>query len=138
LGLVIQFQRRAIEKVFARTHITITKETEFRLNGHGLTFLGTSTGVGTCSDIHGINIAVLGQGSGIRPAHPLTSPIDCLGLVLLRNLLPEEYEDQKKSGWYVGQSMLMIEGLKIKEERSPNNSINLKLSGRKSSYVHLV
>ena len=138
MGLVIQFQRRAIEKVFAITHVTITKENEFRLNGHRLNLLGISTGVGTCSDIWGVDIAVFEQNSQTEPLHPLVFPIHCQGLVLLRNLLPGEYKDQKKSEWYVGQSLLMVEGLEVKDKRSLDNLVNLKLSGRKSSYVHLV
>jgi len=138
LGLIIQRQRRAVEEVFTTDNVTITKETEFYLNDRKLTMLGTSIGVGTCSDIKEVNIAVLGQNPETGPTHPLSSPIHCLGLVLLRNLLPEEYEDQKKSGWYVGQPLLMIEGLEIKEKRSQSNLINLRLSGRKSSYVNLV
>jgi hypothetical protein len=138
LGLVIQFQRRAIEGAFTKTPITIAKETEFRLNGRRLNLLGVSPGFGTCSDIWGVDIAVLGQNSETEPVHPSAFPIRCQGLILLRNLLPDEYEDQKKSKWYVGQPLLMVEGLEIKEEGSQSNLINLRLNGRKSSYVHLV
>lgn len=76
MGLVLHTQRRAVE-VFAHKKLAkqpwpadavFEEKSYFSLTpmhgaavGTHLTFLGVSRGVGTCSDIHAVNVAVFGE-----------------------------------------------------------------------------
>ncbi|OGY64788.1 MAG: hypothetical protein A3I24_04555 [Candidatus Harrisonbacteria bacterium RIFCSPLOWO2_02_FULL_41_13b] len=72
MAFIRQYQRRAIEEFSPfqnRQSFTVFPyRIRFRLvNGRPLYFLGFSEGIGTCSDIHGMNVAVF---SLQRPEKP--------------------------------------------------------------------
>ncbi len=68
MGLVIQFQRRAIEKLRAqnreksplRLMSKFGSDIRFTVDGKPARCLGISEGIGTCSDIGGMDVAVFG------------------------------------------------------------------------------
>jgi len=65
LGLIRNYQRRALEKVINIKEpdepITIGPELSFYLGEETeIFFTGISKGIGTCADLHGIDIAVFG------------------------------------------------------------------------------
>lgn len=100
MGLVIQFQRRAIESL--RRHVekapipsdlALGMARFIREDGSPFFALGVSQGYGTCAAIHGMNVLVLGK---TRPKStpwlPSEQPINqCAYAVLLRDLTKGEY-----------------------------------------------
>ena len=103
-----------------------------------VSLLGISAGVGTCSDLHGIYIAVLGKYSPQSNLEDLTFPIHCSGLTLVRELTPEELAIEQKSRWFNNQPLLLIAGLLPQEPHNPSSKrVDLVLNGKKISYVVL-
>ena len=138
MGLVLQRQRRAVESAFSNMHFVIHKETKFYLYSKRVSLLGISVGVGTCSDLHGIYIAVLGEFSPKNHSEDIKFPIHCSGLTLLRELTPEELVIEKGSRWFNDQPLLLIEGLLPRETYDPSSKrVDLVLNGKKISYVVL-
>jgi len=138
VGFILNPGRRAVEHVFTRVPIDITPETQFYLEGKKLNLLSISNGVGTCADLHGINMAVLSFLSPSPDEKPYFKfPISCQGSVLLRRLTDEELEEEKKSKLYTGQSLLVVEGLRPIEPPSLTPMVDLELNGRKTSFVNI-
>ena len=115
-------QRRALESLLEedpRNAISVDENTisvdmgMFYLDGTQIFLLGVSQGIGTCSDFHGINIAVFSKEVRVRPVS-LQGPVHelCAGLALLRGPTDEEKAAQK----YPDQACLVVEKLKILEE----------------------
>jgi hypothetical protein len=100
MGLVIQFQRRAIETL--RPHVreapipsdlALGAAQFTRNDGFPLFALGVSNGYGTCAGIHGMDVLVLGADRPeSTPWLPLSQPASqCAYAVLLRDLTTGEY-----------------------------------------------
>jgi len=103
MSSIRQYQRRALEALKPKEiqSIYLLNTDEFYLNDEKIFLVGISRGVGTCSDLHNINIAVF---SRIKPENnqtPLrpTLEILCAWSALLRDLteteLQEELNDKK-------------------------------------------
>ena len=104
MGLILQLQRRAIESLCADRNAGelryVQSNTSFSLLDQQnpsdprrpIRAFGVSRGVGTCSDIHGMDVLVFGDGTpddGI-PMIPLSDIQKCCYAVLLRKPTPEE------------------------------------------------
>ena len=69
MGLVLQMQRRALESAIGGSYIPIANSRRYWIENHEIFFWGTSKGYGTCSDIHGLDIAVFGFKEKEVPIH---------------------------------------------------------------------
>ena len=135
MGLVLQTQRRANENAYTEMELVIEYGDKFILIDKELHLLGISEGIGTCSDKHGVNIAVFSDNFPFDPNyHRLPSfPIDCRGAVLIRK--PTREETEKLST--LNSSLAMVEGLIIKSVDQTKRIIYVKLNGITINYVPL-
>ncbi len=94
MSRILQQQRRAIESLKRKGEpIPPNLESAQLLleDGTKLSVLGISTGVGTCADIHGVDVLVLGMAPPIDGPRIIRSTLEnCQYVVLLRCLSPEE------------------------------------------------
>ena len=67
MGLVLQMQRRALESAIGASYIPIASDKKYRIGNDEIFFWGVSQGYGTCSDIHGLDIAVFGFEESTTP-----------------------------------------------------------------------
>lgn len=142
MACVIQMQRRSIEELrpvngarlvngfLARTLRSVTRNTpvQFALDeNYPLYFLGVSEGIGTCSDIGGLNVNVLSP----RP------PGKHLGATELQKVIRSEYTVLRSEGKGVERKLELLEpvGINISTDRLV---VILKKTGKTSSYVQLV
>lgn len=111
MACIIQTQRRALENVLDNSPLKIEKEQYYDLNGEELTLLGVSVGVGTCSDMHGVDIAVFSKEVPFDPDmhHLPLLPKECSGAVLVRKPFSGETDPELPLGH--GQKALVAEGL---------------------------
>jgi hypothetical protein len=125
---ILQFQRRALEKFVdqdSASTIVVGQGERCTLDGKDIFLLGVSIGIGTSSDLQGINIAVFStQGPGTKV--PLTM---CSAAAILRVPLKGECPDD-------GVARMMIEELRIRRVK-PGYS-EFERTGRKESYVNLI
>ena len=97
MGAIIQRQRRAIEHFYhqgIRNQIRIENPLDnFKLNDGSILYLGgVSQGIGTCSDIKGMNIPVFWQGEIRIPTEKELEVLkNCHYVVLLRKTLPTDH-----------------------------------------------
>lgn len=103
MGLTIQFQRRAIEsharEPEAISPPDITNITQIEApDGTKFYYAGVSRGIGTCSDIHDMDVLVL-TSNLIEPSRKVGN-LSCAYTVLVRTLTPEEAyaDDLARSG----------------------------------------
>ncbi len=65
MGSVRNYQRRALEALQPRAShsfwVSFSNEDIYYLDDKRIYFLDVSKGIGTCSDLHGVNIAVFGR-----------------------------------------------------------------------------
>ena len=136
MSFILQNQRRAIEKVFTRTNFTIWQTSWFSLNGRPVNLLGISTGIGTCSDIHGVNIAVLSwEAFNPKVNHPINFPANCSGAILIRNENKKELKERAESLFYINRVILVVEGLEVLIKTRPPQEIYVTLNNSKTSYI---
>lgn len=123
MGLVLQCQRRAIEGVITQKerppHPLMNDSLflpAFLDDGRKLFILGISVGTGTCSDIHGVNVLVMGTG---RSQNPIRLPrgatiASCAYAVLLR---PSTEEEKKTAdNEFMTMAVELLDQL-VKDER---------------------
>lgn len=131
-----QDQRNALESVFegkpalkeaihTAENFTLCEEA-----GHcDLVFLGTSQGFGTCSRIHGVNVAVFAklpcEAGRNEEFHP------CSHAFLIREAGPEEKDEYQRMH---NMSVYVVERLVIGE--SEGRAVRFMPTGEKKSYVH--
>ncbi len=143
-----QYQRRAIESLLQslllseQFKIRWPKDIDqdkcrFFYHNQEVYFLGISTGVGTCSDIHDLNVAVFGNfGEKPEPRCPARQGLsDCDFAVLVRKPTlndPEEWNNPKFP-------QLVIELLFVPEWSSKNTNFKKLVSynNMKTIYSHL-
>ncbi len=110
MGLYIQFQRRAIESFAGEPEVTgppdiIDLERIRNIDGNSLYYAGVSEGLGTCSDILGMNVLVLK--SKPTGASREVGELACAYAVLLREPTPTESASDHLAR--VGISRLCVE-----------------------------
>ncbi len=93
MGLVIQFQRRAIESHVREPEAVIPPNLTgaTRIGGPDGTsfyYAGVSQGIGTCSDIHDMDVLVLSNNPTAQSRE--VGGLSCAYTVLVRRLTPEE------------------------------------------------
>ncbi|OGY63106.1 MAG: hypothetical protein A2745_01665 [Candidatus Harrisonbacteria bacterium RIFCSPHIGHO2_01_FULL_44_13] len=109
MAFLIQFQRRAIESLKSHLfrprhaiedihHLRSVISGNFTCDGVSLDILGVSKGVGTCSDIHGMDVLVLGWSKSHRCRAANEISLEkikrCAYAVLLRQATEEEAKSQ--------------------------------------------
>ncbi|MDO8558481.1 MAG: hypothetical protein Q7S09_04840 [bacterium] len=135
MGLILQFQRRAIEAVFEDCSLKISEGQRRYLDGEELSLLGVSVGVGTCSDLHDVDIAVFGKKAAfdLRANHPVSLPKECRGAVLLRSRLEGEVDPECPVG--PGQYAFVVEGLRITPRQG--RAVHFTRNFKKRTYIVL-
>lgn len=132
MGFIVQMQRRAIEQLKEEGPPLVfsTGEVRFLLeNGRELHFLGRSKGVGTCSDIHGMDVLVVSEvhGNGRKP--PVSS-WSVAYAVLLRDPTAEEIRQNHN----LDETCLeAVELLQLVAQNGSN--FTFRKTGRSSCYV---
>jgi|SRR3989338_2697198 len=86
-GFMLRTERRAVESVFQKNLISLKPGQKYFLENNGLFFIGVSLGIGTCSDLLGINIALFQE---VDNQLTTISLITCAETVLVRNLRENE------------------------------------------------
>ena len=148
MGSIRQFQRRAIESL--RSHMVEPRhpiESVYSLrpvisanflmldNKQPLKVLGISDGVGTCSDIHGMNVLVLSadQRSRLQREISLAEIENCAYAVFLR---PATQKEAKKEGFNPVYSFFCVELLRITDIAI--GYTNMEPTGSRAYYVATV
>lgn len=86
ISFTAERERRAIEIVLDQQPLTLGVRQKYYLDDQELQLLGISEGKGTCSDKHGINVAVFGRSSEpFLNNFRLVVPRHCHGAILVRN-----------------------------------------------------
>jgi len=141
MGRIRNFQRRAIESL-VKWEETINADVDWDgvklLSGERLYVLGISDGVGTCSDVHGLYVLVL----GLKPpkdGKPYILPgekiEDCSYAVLLRELTEEEWKEEREARKVDNISLAcveLLEQLQIGRKQAVFDG-----TGKKECYVAL-
>ncbi|MBI4127593.1 MAG: hypothetical protein HY459_00830 [Parcubacteria group bacterium] len=141
MSFILQMQRRAIESLRDHAHEfpRIDPRAELILNdGTPLEILGISQGVGTCSEIHGMNVLVVGTEPlhAARAAAMSRTLLDCAYTVLLRGPTVQEVEEERNRHlWGDGHAFACVELLRSITRK--NHRIILTRTGRKRLYVAL-
>lgn len=96
MASVRQWQRLAIERLRSEAQeLNLGQLPELFLGNDRLFPLGVSNGVGTCSQVHGMNVLVV----GLTPPHPGVEPVcdatGCAYAVLLRWATEEEKRESE-------------------------------------------
>lgn len=127
------FQRRALEALTIGrlpTKITVGGNRIYYLEDRELYLLGISEGVGTCSDLHGLNIAVFSHKGGKDGISP--KPCDYAGLV--RKLTTEETNEDYYARRNI--SRLVVDGLEVVEDTA--EFTRFANTGRKERYTSTI
>lgn len=82
MGFILRTERRAVESVFQQNFISLRSGQRYFLENREIFFVGVSLGIGTCSDLRGINIAIFQEIDSRSTIIPL---VTCAGTVLVRN-----------------------------------------------------
>ncbi|MDP3792779.1 MAG: hypothetical protein Q8Q89_03540 [bacterium] len=140
MSRVIQYQRRALEKVIDQSSsFTIEAGQIYILNNSVVFLAGLSEGVGTCSDMHGVYVAVFTKDpadqSRIRFLDP-NHKLECGGAVLLRERRRDEFNPDIHPSLI--ENCLAVEGLCVLHNVPKFKSIFFKQNGKSSLYVDLV
>ena len=125
------FQRRALESLVNMGASVITTRLEgakFYLDETPIYFLGVSTGIGTCSDMHGLDIAVFANFPPI--GKPRGNMKSCLYAALLRSSTEEEKQQQACPDL----AYMTVEGLEVVKQEW--NYVVFKQGGTKAIYVN--
>ena len=140
MSSIRQYQRRAAESVITRINMTVKHGPKILLNkrsGKKLHLLGISEGTGTCSDLHGINIAVFSEHPFDPKRHRLiTESKPCHGAVLLRDPTEKEIREHRHEFSVDDQCLQAVEGL-ISVPTKGGNILRFKPNGKSALYVQL-
>jgi len=140
MSCVKHWQRRALERLGPRkiVPLTVSAKDKYYLDGKRIYLLGTSIGIGTCSDLKDINIAVFGREKPASPRFPRNgSESICQWAALLRR--PTEKELQEERNGRDIRCLLAVEGIKISklEKDKGFNRVYFVLTGKKELYVNI-
>lgn len=130
MGLILRTERRAVESVFQKNCISLKPGQRYFLESRELFFVGVSPGIGTCSDLHGINIALFQEVVNRPTIIPL---ITCAGTVLVRS----RRENEPTKWLYPVQVPIcrITEGIRV--ARTDGNKIYFESSCATNIYVPL-
>ncbi len=126
-----QEQRQALESAF-RGIPPLDRGVEFRsffeLEGRRLAFWGVSEGYGTCSQIHNVNVAVLGDPD--LGSAPIPHGLNIHYIFWLREADPDELSSYERQ---MGIKVMIVELLQVKEVNA--QKVILSRSALKGRYV---
>lgn len=94
---VHNYQRRALESLLQKglaAPVVLKENQQYFLDGEEIFLLGISKGIGTCSDLHGVNIAVFGHTRPKRIQGRPVFPEQCEAAAIIREPTSEEWPDQ--------------------------------------------
>ncbi len=136
MGFVIQMQRRAIERLYrhvdVRTIPNLTNKILKTATGSRLFVQGVSRGFGTCSQVHGVDVAVLGFRTYYMQ-DTSTLHMHCKYCVLVQEATPAEYKARNTHSEDV--TLMRVELLGVSQASS--NSIEFLQTGITSWYIPL-
>lgn len=141
MGNVHTPQRRALESLKPEEvrPLVISIKDRYYFNGNEIFLLGISEGIGTCSDLHGINIAVFGQKELSSPRFPRgKTEVNCSWVALLRKPTDEEL---KQEGHDSRTPCLIVEEIEILGEhpiKKDKTIYNFIATGKKKIYVNTI
>lgn len=115
MACVKQWQRRALEKLRPWTIVPLVfsvngKDEFYLINGKRIYLLGVSSGIGTCSDLKDVNIAVFGYEKPKFIIFPRRWNKTCQWAALLREPTKKELQEKQAEGIYC---WMVVEGLEI-------------------------
>lgn len=130
MGFILRTERRAVESVFQKNCISLKPGQKYFLENRELFFVGVSLGIGTCSDLHGINIAIFQEVVNQLTITPLMT---CDGTVLVRS----RRENEPTKWLYPAQIPIcrITEGIRV--VRTDGNKIYFESSRATNIYVPL-
>ena len=139
MGLYIQFQRRAIEShsnkpEAVRPPDALNLEQIQDTEGGQLYYAGVSNGIGTCSDILGLDVLVLTK--EVRTIERPTGEIACAYTVLVRELTPEESINDRLARF--GIARLCIELLQPRPELQDGGITVFEPTGKNTLYTAVI
>lgn len=139
MGLYIQFQRRAIEShagepEAVRPPDAIDLEQLQSTTGNQLHYAGVSNGIGTCSDILGLDVLVLTQET--PTAERPTGELACAYTVLVRELTTEESASDRLARF--GIARLCIELLQPRLDLRGNGITVFEPTGKNTPYTAVI
>ncbi len=141
MSRLIQYQRRAIEKVVDLSDegkFVLVANQEYILSNSVIFLAGVSEGVGTCSDLHNVNVAVFTKNPKDKGRVKFLDPdyqIICEGAVLLRDRRKGESSPDIHPAC---SDIEAVDGLCILHKFDHPKRIFFKPNGRSALYVQLV
>ena len=125
MSSIRQYQRRALEslKPEKTDDFIVCPDDQYFLNFQKIYLLGISKGIGTCSDLHGVNIAVFGSQTTLPELrwHPKPGEkIECSWSALLREPSSEEKQRSSLSNSIFSLAVEGLEVLRQKKEKKSN------------------
>ena len=139
MGLVLQTQRRALERAIGANHQDLSRPRRYYLKQghHGqieIFFCGVSRGVGTCADLHDLDIAVFGYENPGDPPPRLPEKAVWFSTLVRQ---PTHSEKRLASAQTNGnQGLMIVETLKL--VKVADHVVLFEQDGRTADYVPLV
>lgn len=134
--------RRALEalKPKQKDIFDFSQQDEFVLSGKRIYFLGISEGIGTCSDLKGINIAVFGRRKPEACRMPCKdAKVECRWSALLREPTEEEFQNELKDKKGIAYLVVeLIEPILLIEKDDGKRIYYFKSTTKKEFYVNTI
>lgn len=134
MGLTIQTERRAAEAVFQKVIFSQQISQKYHLAGKEIFLSGISLGIGTCADLHKVNIAVFEYRQ--KPKRQLSGPvnlINCSGAVLIRS----RQENDPIASIYPEQVPICLVAESLLIERVADDEMYFRSGGTRRVFVPL-
>lgn len=137
-----QYQRRALEalKPEETQSIQISNTDKFYLNNKRIYLLGISEGIGTCSDLYGIYIAVFSFSKPENVRVPMGhQEVICSWSALLREPTKEEFRNRLKDKNDISYLVVeLIEPILLAEKDDGKRIYYFKSTTKKNFYVNII
>lgn len=137
MSSIRQYQRRALEalKPESQNPLSVSIAHTYYLNGEEIYLLGISKGVGTCADLHRINIAVFGKTKPHKSPFAGKNELEqCEWAALLRS--PNKKEQQTWFQQYKNTCCMTVQRLKVVTQGA--SSIHFTLTQDKKVYANTI
>ena len=121
--------------------IYLVSTDEFYLENEKIYLLGISKGIGTCSDLHGIDVAVFGHIEPKDNRIPLkpNARIFCAWSALLRKPIEEEFQNELKDKSGIPHLVVeLIEPILLIEKKDGKRIYHFKSTKKKEFYVNTI
>lgn len=143
MSCIRQYQRRALEALKPKEiqSIYLLSTNEFYLDNQKIYLLGISEGIGTCSDLHGVNIAVFSRAKpeDNRMLLGQNKEIFCAWSTLLRKPTEEEFQNELKDKKGIAYLVVeLIEPILLIEKDDGKRIYYFKSTTKKEFYVNTI